>query len=88
MILRAAYYFVVHKRLRALPAQGNDASSGSNDDNRNCWQPHNRLLAGNDLFRRGCDLPGPAYCSRQIPEADQIRKGQDAALRVWHRSDH
>jgi NADH-quinone oxidoreductase subunit A len=58
------------------PAQDNDASSGSYDDNPNRWQSDYSLLAGNDLFRRGSDLSGSADCARQVPATNQYEKSK------------
>ncbi len=63
------YYFECY--ITGSPAQGNDASSsGGNDDNSNCRQPDNGLLAGDDIFRRRGNLSGPADRSGQVPETD------------------
>ena len=70
----------------ALPANEDNASSGSYDYyNSDCRQPYHSLLAGNGLFRRGCDLSGSPDCARTVPAANQVRKGQDASVRVRHR---
>ena len=47
-----------------------DASPSNHYNTRHCWQPYNSLLAGNDIFRRGRYLSGPADRSGSIPEAN------------------
>src|SRR6185369_1348753 len=63
------------------------ASSGSNYYSTNCWQSYYSLLAGDDLFCRGRDLSGFAHRPGQVFKTNQVREGQDAAVRVRHRSD-